>query len=186
MFQDRDRMPTRRAALAACAAATLAPLAARATQFREITWTELVPAGWDPAKDLQGLSAGAGGLPDTDPRAKELMDKLREIWDNAPTVAAMNGIDAKLPGYLVPLEEGKQGIREFLLVPYFGACIHTPPPPANQIVHVRLDQPHKSLSTMDTVWISGRLQLARASTVHGVSGYALAGKRVERYAAPAR
>nr|WP_286197365.1 DUF3299 domain-containing protein [Variovorax boronicumulans] len=181
MFQNRDRMPTRRGALAACAAATLAPLAARAAQFREITWTELVPAGWDPAKDLQGLSAGAGGLPDTDPRAKELMDKLREIWDNAPTVAAMNGIDAKLPGYLVPLEEGKQGIREFLLVPYFGACIHTPPPPSNQILLGRADKPFTGLRTMEAIWVYGRLEIERAPSSMGVAGYTMRVAKVEKY-----
>ncbi|KQP21043.1 DUF3299 domain-containing protein [Pseudorhodoferax sp. Leaf265] len=181
MFQDRDRMPTRRAALAACAAAALAPLAARAAQFREITWTELVPAGWDPAKDLQGLSSGAGGLQDTDPRAKELMDKLREIWDNAPTVAAMNGIDAKLPGYLVPLEEGKQGIREFLLVPYFGACIHTPPPPSNQILLGRAEKPFTGLRTMEAVWVYGRLEIERAPSSMGVAGYTMRVAKVEKY-----
>ena len=181
MLQDRDRMPTRRAALAACAAAILAPLAARATQFREITWTELVPAGWDPAKDLQGLSAGTGGLQDTDPRAKELMDKLREIWDNAPTVAAMNGIDAKLPGYLVPLEEGKQGIREFLLVPYFGACIHTPPPPSNQILLGRAEKPFTGLRTMEAIWVYGRLEIERAPSAMGVAGYTMRVAKVEKY-----
>ena len=181
MLQDRDRLPTRRTALAACAAAALAPLAARAAQFREITWTELVPAGWDPAKDLQGLNAGAGGLQDTDPRAKELMDKLREIWDNAPTVAAMNGIDAKLPGYLVPLEEGKQGIREFLLVPYFGACIHTPPPPSNQILLGRADKPFTGLRTMEAVWVYGRLEIERAPSSMGVAGYTMRVAKVEKY-----
>ncbi len=181
MFQDRDRMPTRRVALTACIAAALAPLVAQAAQFREITWTELVPAGWDPAKDLQGLSAGAGGLQDTDPRAKELMDKLREIWDNAPTVAAMNGIDVKLPGYLVPLEEGKQGIREFLLVPYFGACIHTPPPPSNQILLGRAEKPLTGLRTMEAIWVYGRLEIERAPSSMGVASYTMRVAKVEKY-----
>ncbi|MFT3717585.1 DUF3299 domain-containing protein [Pseudorhodoferax sp.] len=171
-------MPRRRTVLAAGAAALLAPLAVRAAGFREITWDELVPAGWDPMKDLGELPAG---LQDSDPRAKALMDKLREIWDNAPTVPAMNGIDAKLPGYLVPLEEGKQGIREFLLVPYFGACIHTPPPPSNQILLGRAAKPFTGLRTMDAVWAYGRLEIERAPSSMGVAGYTMRVARVEKY-----
>ena len=61
----------------------------------------------------------------------------------------------RLPGYVVPLEQTAQGMRELLLVPHFGACIHTPPPPANQVVHVVLERPNKSLSTMDTIYLAG-------------------------------
>lgn len=174
-------VPNRRAALAACAALALAPLAARAAEFREIQWTDLVPAGWDPAKDLRELSGGTGALDDSDPKAKALMDQLREIWDNAPTVPAMANIDVKLPGYLVPLEEGKQGIREFLLVPYFGACIHTPPPPSNQILLGRAAKPITGLRTMDAIWAYGRLEIERAPSSMGVAGYTMRVARVEKY-----
>lgn len=174
-------VPTRRAALAACAGALLLPLGARAAEFREITWTELVPADWDPTKDLRDMPANMGALQDTDPRAKELMDKMRAIWDNAPTVPAMSGIDVKLPGYLVPLEEGKQGIREFLLVPYFGACIHTPPPPSNQILLGRAAKPFTGLRTMDAIWAYGRLEIERAPSSMGVAGYTMRVAKVEKY-----
>ena len=152
--------------------------------YKEMTWDALMPADWNPAKEFQALDLA--NLSDSDPRAMKALEQLRAALDNAPVVAALNGARIRIAGFTVPLESARGQISEFLLVPYFGACIHTPPPPANQIVHVRLDKPHRSLGTMDTVWISGRLQLARASTVHGVSGYALAGQRVERYAAPAR
>ena len=65
-----------------------------------------------------------------------MMRQMRELWDNAPTNPKMDGARVRLPGYVVPLEEVKGELKEFLLVPYFGACIHSPPPPANQIVHV--------------------------------------------------
>jgi hypothetical protein len=76
--------------------------------------------------------------------------KLREIWDSAPVRQDLQGTKVRLPGYVVPLEYSQGAIREFLLVPYFGACIHSPPPPANQIVLVRLDKPAR-LQTMDVV-----------------------------------
>ena len=53
--------------------------------------------------------------------------------------AVVDDLDGRyvlLPGYVVPLEFSDSRIIEFLLVPWVGACIHKPPPPANQIVHV--------------------------------------------------
>lgn len=180
---------TRRRACASLASLLLAPAFAKDTAFRTIAWDDLLPKDWDPwadfrRGDLKGLDPTR--LSDDDPRAAAALQRLRELWDDAPLNAAMEGQAIRVPGYVVPLEETAQGLRELLLVPHYGACIHTPPPPSNQIIHVRLDKPNKSLSTMDTVWISGRLKLARATTTHGVSGYALDGQRVERYTAAAR
>lgn len=172
--------PTRRTWLAMGAALAL-PLPALAATFSEISWEELVPKGWDPAKSLQAQQPDLAGLSDTDPRAEKALEALRRIWDNAPTVPAMAGRMVRLPGYLVPLEEGKDGIREFLLVPYFGACIHTPPPPSNQIVLGRAAKPFKGLRTMDAVWASGRLQIERADSSMGVASYAMQVERVVKY-----
>src|SRR6218665_2484985 len=105
---------TRRHLLVAALAALAIP--AYAIDYREISWDDLVPKDWDPMKsfrDLQNLEA----LPDTDPRIQKLYDRMRQVWDSAPTVPAMQGKEGRIAGYLVPLEEGKQGIREFLLVP---------------------------------------------------------------------
>ncbi|MFJ1254874.1 DUF3299 domain-containing protein [Cupriavidus sp. CuC1] len=66
-------------------------------------------------------------------------------------------------------------------MPYFGACIHVPPPPANQVVHVRTRQPLRGMRTMDTVWISGVLRVERAETMMGDAGYAISDARVEHY-----
>lgn len=175
---------SRRGACLSLACAALAPALAAQPSFRTIGWDDLLPGDWDPWAEFQDSGVDLRRLPDDDPRAAAALQRLRKVWDDAPLVAALNGAAVRLPGYVVPLEETVKGMRELLLVPHFGACIHTPPPPSNQIVHVRLGQPSKSLSTMDTVWISGRLQVARATTVHGVSGYALAGERVERYVPP--
>lgn len=152
--------------------------------FREITWDDLVPKDWDPMKDFKGMSLG--GLSDADPRANELLKRMREAWDNAPGNNAIDGQTVRLPGYLVPLEDGKAGMSEFLLVPYFGACIHTPPPPSNQIVHVKPQQPPKGFRSMDTVWISGTLKLLRSDTSMGTSSYRMDAVRVEPYVAKPR
>jgi hypothetical protein len=152
---------------------------------RTIGWEALVPADWDPMKDLKGLNLSI--LSDADPRATAALAKLREVWDNAPINPAVVGQTVRLPGYLVPLEETKDGLKEFLLVPYFGACIHSPPPPANQIVHVLPKAPAKGLRSMDTVWVTGVLTGARTDSYMGMSGYRIEASQVTPYAErPAR
>jgi hypothetical protein len=153
--------------------------AARPGAFREIKWEELVPPHWDPMKDLKGLDLGA--LSDADPRATQLLKKMREVWDNAPSNPALDGQSVRIPGYVVPLEEDKDGLREFLLVPYFGACIHSPPPPANQIIHVLPRSVAKGVRSMDPVWISGTLVREKTDSYMGAAGYRMQAQRVEPY-----
>ena len=150
--------------------------------FREIKWEDLVPKDWDPLKEFKNTNLAL--LKDSDPRAAELLKRMRETWDNAPTNNDMDGASVRLPGYVVPLEDGKSGMKEFLLVPYFGACIHTPPPPANQIIHVKTDHPPKGLRSMDTVWISGTLKTLRSDSYMGASGYRMDAVVVEPYVEP--
>lgn len=154
------------------------PAAKPSSGARLITWEELVPKDWDPMKDLKGFDLAS--LDDADPRAAEMMMKLQESLNNAPTNPQLNGQNVRLPGFVVPLEEDKGGLVEFLLVPYFGACIHTPPPPANQILHVRSKTPVK-FRAMDTVWISGRLQTQRNDSMMGTSGYSMTADSVTKY-----
>jgi len=157
------------------ATATDAPTAAA----KETAWEELMPRDWDPMKDF---SAGEIGLvQEGSVKERNMMRRMRELWDSAPTNPKLDGARVRLPGYVVPLEEVKGELKEFLLVPYFGACIHSPPPPANQIVHVKAQAPLKGWRTMDAVWVSGTLQAARADTAMGASGYLIADPQVERY-----
>jgi hypothetical protein len=111
---------------------------------------------------------------------------MREAWDKAPSNPAMEGATIRIPGYLVPLEDTKAGMKEFLLVPYFGACIHSPPPPANQIIHVLPKTPAQGLRSMDAVWVSGTMKLVRSDTSMGTSGYRMEAVLVEPYAPPSR
>ena len=161
---------------------TLAPAktpAAKPGSFREINWDELVPKNWDPMKDLKDLQLG--GLSDADPRANQMLKKMREAWDNAPSNPALDGQSIRIPGYVVPLEETKDGLKEFLLVPYFGACIHSPPPPANQIIHVLPQSVPKGIRSMDPVWISGTLVRGKTDSYMGAAAYKMEARAVEPY-----
>ena len=130
---------------------------------------------------------GVEELDDNDPRAIQMLDEMRAVWDNAPVNVALDGVDGRLTGFVVPLDASPDGIREFLLVPYFGACIHTPPPPANQIVRVIAHETVKGLHAMDTVHVRGTLRAARyASADMGVSGYEIRSAAVEPFVAKAQ
>jgi uncharacterized protein len=147
--------------------------------YREIKWDDLVPADWDPFKEMKDMNLG--GLSDADPRAAAALKKMRDYWDNAPVNPKLEDQAVRIPGYVVPLDDSTTGLKEFLLVPYFGACIHTPPPPANQIVHVIPRSAAKGFRSMDTVWVSGTIKAAKSDTVMGASGYRLDAVVVEPY-----
>ncbi len=89
----------------------------------------------------------------------------------------LDGVDVHIAGFVVPLDFSKGDVREFLLVPYYGACIHVPPPPPNQVIHVTVAQPAK-LKAMSVVWVAGRLGATAFDGPAGKSGYRMALARV--------
>ena len=150
-------------------------------EFREVTWEALVPKNWDPMKAFKGMDLNA--MSDADPRAMDALEKLRKAWDDAPVERSMNGARIRIPGFVVPLDAHRGQIKEFLLVPYFGGCIHTPPPPANQIISILLPKPLK-MQTMDAVWVTGVLETVRAETGMGTAGYRMKAVTVTPYEPP--
>ncbi|MCW5626630.1 MAG: DUF3299 domain-containing protein [Burkholderiales bacterium] len=161
----------------------LAPGAVSADGTQEIRWQDLIPKNWRPKTKLLGRKLQA--MNDNDPEALAFMRELQSEWDQAPTNPELEGRLVKLPGYLVPLEEVKGELKELLLVPYYGACIHVPPPPANQIIHIVLAKPTKGFRTMDPVWISGKLIVSRQETDMATTGYRMDAASIAKYQPPA-
>lgn len=153
--------------------------AGAAKTFKEISWEELVPKHWDPERLFKDLDFDK--LEDNDPRAMQALELMRKEWNEAPVEPSMKGARIRIPGFVVPLDTERGQIREFLLVPYFGACIHTPPPPANQIIHVVADKPLKNVQIMDAVWVNGTMDMARTDTEFGTSGYQMKAEAVTPY-----
>jgi hypothetical protein len=127
--------------------------------------------------DIDGLLA----------RREEITEKRRA--QSEAVNASLDGQNVRIPGYLLPLEyQGKQ-VTEFLLVPYVGACIHVPPPPPNQIVHVRPGQAVDDPGTFAPVWVDGIIKAQRRETelslVDGAASvpvsYSLSARTVEPY-----
>lgn len=97
-------------------------------------------------------------------------------------VRALDGKEVRVPGYIVPLDDDSRGLTEFLLVPYGGACIHTPPPPPNQMVYVKMLRGEKAdFGLMDGVWLSGKIFIGRRSSPYGPTFYSMTGISVEPY-----
>jgi hypothetical protein len=100
------------------------------------------------------------------------------------TLKKLEGKLVRLPGFVVPLDDFQEEGAEFLLVPYYGACVHTPPPPPNQIVMVEMTGKKAiKLNLFDAVWMSGRLKIASVESPYGTVGYQLEGLKVEPYSA---
>lgn len=147
--------------------------------YQELQWESLIPKGWDPAKQFKSLDLST--LKDADPRAMEALQAMRNAWDNAPAEASMNGRSVRLPGFMIPLDKTGESVRTFLLVPYFGACIHSPPPPANQMVLVVVAKPVRGYQTMDAVWVNGTMDVTRSDSPWGKAAYVLKALKVEAY-----
>jgi uncharacterized protein len=91
---------------------------------------------------------------------------------------------ARVPGYMVPLEDSLNEVTEFLLVPYPGACIHVPPPPPNQLVHVTMDS-GKTTSVKpfwEPVWVQGIVTIAEVKNSYGaVSFFQMTATQIDPY-----
>lgn len=151
-----------------------------AGEYPELDWAALIPPEWRPDKLMEEY--GVNDLADDEPRALELMDKLQALWKEAPVVPELDGKHIRLPGFVVPLEADAESVGEFLLVPYYGACIHVPPPPANQTIHVVTAKGGEYQGGLfDTVWVNGTLKVEPLSSELGEAGYRIDAVRVEPY-----
>jgi uncharacterized protein len=151
--------------------------------LREIKWEELSPKDWDPFAAIRDLNFAT--LKDSDPKAMEALTKLTESRNQAPVVPELAGQSVRISGFIIPLTKVKDEVHDFLLVPYFGACIHTPPPPSNMVLHVIPDKPFKGGVTMDAVTVSGILSIERTESPWGTAGYKLSGRQVVKFQLPA-
>lgn len=151
---------------------------------RTLEWDDLIPESFsfDDLFEETDLDVDIDTLDDNDPRAIEAMEAVREQLDAAPVVDTLDGQRVRLPGFVVPLEGNRNEVSEFLLVPYFGACIHVPPPPANQIVYVTTgEEPASIRGTFDTVWVTGTMHTERTRQEKGTAGYTIRAEDVAPY-----
>lgn len=162
--------PLRRALMGAALLVPCLGLRAWAEAITELTWQDLLPEGQPPLPSpLSGLvQHESAALASLQPRSTG----LRDDW---------NGTAVRLPGYIVPLDFDGTLVTTFILVPYVGACIHVPPPPANQLVLVTLNTPYQSSGLFEPVSVTGTLDTHSLSTSLAEIGYSIQADLVEPY-----
>lgn len=128
---------------------------------RNITWADLIP------KDQVDTPAP--------PRAAETHTEIPDQVGSAATVKELDGAYIRMPGFMLPLDYTDRGkVSAFLLVPYYGACIHVPPPPPNQIVFVDTgDEPAENNGLWDPVWVTGTMRVVYNDNDLGDAAYTL-------------
>jgi len=164
-------MLNRRTTLMLLSGPIVAPKLAFAATPREITWDDLLPPGV-PYSEIIGEGE---------------MDEANDFWNpiydanGVKLNETLNGDYIKMPGYIIPFDVSAEGVKEFMLVPYVGACIHTPPPPANQLVMVTAARPWPSDKLWDPVWVTGTMHTQLQSTDLGQTGYSISADEMETY-----
>jgi len=139
-------------------------------ETRELEWMELMPEEEAEAwlSDSDNVDHSGFSAP--------------EPFQSFQTVGELDGQTVKIPGFVVPIEtDGEGNLTEFFLVPYFGACIHVPPPPANQIIYGRLEEPIPMVNIWDAFWMEGKLNIEDVSNETAASAYTMDVSKLELY-----
>jgi hypothetical protein len=157
-----------------------------------LKWAELMPPAAQAPSPLKPKAFFSGSTPSTDsaapppplPEGGFMSIKRRQPGGNAPPqiVAALDGKRVRIGGYVVPLDFESTTVKEFLLVPFVGACIHVPPPPANQIIYVKSKDGFEVGGSFDPVWVTGTMKTETAFTGLADAGYTIDAESVEHRA----
>jgi len=113
---------------------------------KQIGWDDLIPAEYLPDAIILKYKSQIDTLEDDTSQARDIYQKIVEEMSNAPINQKIADKLIKLDGFIAPLTQNNGKISEFLLVPYFGACIHVPPPPVNQTILVKTAVDYKKYS----------------------------------------
>lgn len=147
----------------------LLPFSAFSNDVLKLDWIDLVP-------EQERNQFDAVGMPKVDHNGSTMQQSLV-----GGVRQELNGSIVKIPGFVIPLEGDDKMITEFLLVPYFGACIHVPPPPPNQIIYVKFEKGAPIQQLWDVIYIVGKLKTETINSELAETGYLIEGVRLEEY-----
>ncbi|HEL4162832.1 TPA: DUF3299 domain-containing protein [Stenotrophomonas maltophilia] len=134
-----------------------------AAEEQELDWLQMMPN-----EELAALERGEG------PEVEHNGNRRMPQFGTFRTVETVLQRPVRLPGYVVPLANAQDGrLTEFLFVPYYGACIHVPPPPPNQIVHVVLPRPIEMPDMYSPFFLAGTLRAERLDDDLAGSAYTM-------------
>jgi uncharacterized protein len=166
-------------------------------EYRTIEWTDLIPkddldALLSPPEYLNEIEDGSEGdqinsktqnaLSTTDDDASM---RYQQALVSKRIIPEFNQQKVRIPGFIVPLEFTEQlNVKEFFIVPYFGACIHLPAPPPNQVIYVTLAKSVRLESLNDPFWITGTLATSIIENDVATAAYTLSATSVMPYEEP--
>ena len=161
----------------------------QAQDYRELDWLDLLPENERtalmsrPPIDHSGGDVGGSGPALGEGRSSAPSDsEYSAAWQSTNIVGSFNNERVQLPGFVVPLEyDGEQRVTEFFLVPYFGACIHTPPPPPNQIIHVEVEGGLDLPGIQEPYIVRGVMTTEMTHDEIGISAYSIEAEDIVRY-----
>jgi len=147
----------------------LASVSTHAEDTLTLEWIDLIPESERNQFDSYGMPAidHSGGSME-----QSMVGSVRQ---------ELNGSKVKIPGFVIPLEGDANMVTEFLLVPYFGACIHVPPPPPNQIIYVHFPKGAPVQQLWDVVYVIGTLKTETVSHELAQTGYVIQGTEIAEY-----
>lgn len=157
--------------------------AEKESPYQSIEWVDLLPvedfnALMEPPESLNNVEDGS----EEDQISNQLFNALSLANDSRYQQALVSTTirpeydnqKVRIPGFIVPITLDKnQGVTEFFLVPYFGACIHVPPPPPNQIIFSKLKTGIKVESIYEAYWVEGTLSTTLTESDMATSAYSI-------------
>lgn len=159
--------------------------------YEEIEWTDLMPpedleALQNPPDYIMDIEEGSAEdkVINSDDASTDIFfdDEYQRALLSTTVVSEMNGKPIRIPGFIVPLEfNNDKTVSQFFLVPFFGACIHVPPPPPNQVIHVKYSEGIELENLYTPHWISGVVNVSFTENEIASATYALDAVSVEVY-----
>ena len=161
------------------------------SEFQTLEWPDLIPPKileilMNPPSYLDDIEDGSAedligsGLKGSEPSDSE--DAYQQALVSTEINSELNGAMVRIPGFIVPLEfDDEQTVTQFFLVPYFGACLHMPPPPPNQIILVNSPQGVQLSALYDPFWVKGELRTTFQENDMATSAYSMAMLDLEPY-----
>jgi len=161
------------------------------SSFKTIEWTKLMPKEdleilLNPPSYINDIEDGSFEDQISSQVANALAaasdDPYQQALSSTRIVQEMDGQAIRIPGFIVPLEfDDEQTITQFFLVPFFGACIHVPPPPPNQIIFVNYPKGLKVEALYDPFWVSGIVKTSLVENEVATAAYSMQMQSFELY-----
>ena len=155
------------------------------TEPKPLSWSQLLPVGHQSVLEKYNQSSVANDAnTDKQPSTEAISDQIfqsisaasdqeyQQAMISTETVSSFNGQFVSLPGFVVPIEFYDNNSPSLVfVVPYYGACIHFPPPPPNQIVFVRLEPSDFEVNLEQPYLIRGVFSEGLFEDIAGTSAY---------------